>query len=446
MEILIKALQLILSLSILVAFHEAGHFVAARVFKTRVEKFYLFFNPWFSLFKFKYKETEYGLGWLPLGGYVKISGMIDESMDKEQMKKPAEPWEFRAKPAWQRLIIMLGGVSVNLILGFLIYSMVLFTWGEEYIATENLKDGIWVLNPVAEDAGVQTGDKILSIGGEKINRVSDITGKLIYGGNVQVERNGERVSFEIPEDFISKLIDADSKLLFWPRIPFTIAAVSDSSVNVNSGLQIKDQIIAVNGNPIKYYDEYIALGRENRNSEITLKVKREDQMIDISVVLDSAGKMGVAPHLYSYADLKRSNVYEFNIHEYTFLEAIPAGWNKAMNKLNAYVKQFKLIFNPSTGAYKGLGGFGAIGNLFPPTWEWSAFWEITAFLSLILAFMNVLPIPALDGGHVMFLMYEIVTGREANEKFLEYAQIVGMILLLSLLVLANGNDILRALN
>ncbi len=446
MDILIKALQLILSLSILVAFHEAGHFVAARVFKTRVEKFYLFFDPWFSLFKFKYKETEYGIGWLPLGGYVKISGMIDESMDKEQMSKPAEPWEFRSKPAWQRLIIMLGGVTVNLILGFLIYSMVLFAWGEEYIANDSLTDGVWAVSPLAKEVGLQNGDKVISIGGEEIERASSITGSMLYGGLMKVEREGQIVDIQIPEDFISKLLDSEERFITYPRIPFMIAAISDSSENLNSGLQVKDRIVGINGEPIKYFDEFSGISEDLYNQTVTVTVEREGSTLDLPVAVNNDGKLGVEIHLYTYQDLIKGGVYEVNVREYGFLESIPAGWNMAIDKLNAYIKQFKLILNPSTGAYKGLGGFGAIGNLFPATWSWAAFWEITAFLSLILAFMNILPIPALDGGHVMFLMYEIITGREPNEKFLEYAQIVGMILLLSLLVVANGNDILRALN
>jgi regulator of sigma E protease len=444
MEILIKALQLILSLSILVVFHEAGHFVAARIFKTRVEKFYLFFDPWFSIFKFKYKDTEYGMGWLPLGGYVKISGMIDESMDKEQMKEPAKPWEFRSKPAWQRLIIMLGGVTVNLILGFLIYSMLLFAYGEKYIPNENLKDGIWVVDDLASDIGLETGDKILTIDGDDIRRVNDIMPMMLLGKEISVERNGKILSIEIPTDFAGKLVEGENQMLLYPRMPFTLANVPDSALN-SGVIQAKDQILAIGGNQVKYFDQFKGLAEQYANESVSLKVKREDAIIDLTVKVDSAGRIGALPALYGYDDLEKGGVYEFQVYSYGFFESFPAGWDKAMDKLGFYVKQMKLIFNPETGAYKGVGGFGAIGNLFPAEWSWRAFWEITAFLSLILAFMNILPIPALDGGHVLFLTYEIITGRPPSEKFLEYAQIVGMILLLSLLVFANGNDLIKAI-
>ncbi len=443
MDILIKALQLILSLSILVVFHEMGHFVAARVFKTRVEKFYLFFNPWFSLFKFKYKDTEYGIGWLPLGGYVKISGMIDESMDKEQLSKPAEPWEFRSKPAWQRLIIMLGGVTVNLVLGFFIYSVLLFAWGEKYIPNSELKDGVWAINELAEDIGLQTGDKVLSIGGEEIRRVNDIMLEMLVSKEMIVERDGKEVRLTIPENFSGKLVEQKAPMLVYPRMPFTIASVSDASLNLKV-VQAKDRVIAINGHKIKFFDEFAQAAKPYANQEASLTILRDGAEQTIKVQLDSLGRIGVLPAFYSLSDFEKAGVYGVAFHQYGFWESFPAGWNMAMSKLGSYVEQMKLIFNPKTGAYKGVGGFGAIGNLFPAEWSWRSFWEITAFLSLILAFMNVLPIPALDGGHVMFLLYEMISGRPPSEKFLEYAQIVGMVILLSLLVFANGNDIFKA--
>ncbi len=443
MKVLIQIAQLLLSLSILVILHELGHFITARIFKTRVEKFYLFFNPWFALFKIKKGETEYGLGWLPLGGYVKIAGMIDESLDREQLKKPPEPYEFRSKPSWQRLIMMLGGVFVNLILGIVIYSFVLFAWGEKYLPNENLKDGIWCIDSLALEIGLRDGDKIISINDQYPEKYSDIVGELIFGGNVKVLRNGKVTDIEIPKDFVGKLIDKRKGLLLYPRVPFIVLEIPDTSINVNSELRPKDRVIGIENIPIRYYDEYKPITDTLKGKEITIDVLRNDREKSLKVKLSGDGKFEIVAAILSMKELEKLGVYEFNTEKYTFVKAIPAGLMRAKEKLGFYIRQFKLIFNFKTGAYKGLGGFGAIGGLFPPRWEWQAFWEITAFLSLILAFMNILPIPALDGGHVMFLLYEIITGRKPGDKFLEYAQIVGMIILLSLLLYANGNDIAR---
>ncbi len=443
MNVLIQISQLLLSLSILVILHESGHFLTAKLFKTRVEKFYLFFNPWFSLFKVKKGDTEYGLGWLPLGGYVKISGMIDESMDKEQLKKPPQPYEFRSKPSWQRLIIMLGGVMVNLIIGILIYSFVLLAWGEKYLPNENLTDGIWCIDSLALDIGLENGDKIISINGEQPDRYSDILGKLIFGGNVQVLRNDREINIDIPEDFVGKLVEKRKGLLIYPRIPFIVAEIPDTSINVNSDLRSKDRVVGIEGIRIKYYDEYKSITDTLKGKEIALDVLRENEEKTIKVRLSDEGLFEITTANLGFKEMEKLNIYKFNTKKFTFLSAIPAGLIKAKEKLGFYIKQFKLIFNFKTGAYKGLGGFGSIGGLFPHVWEWQAFWEITAFLSLILAFMNILPIPALDGGHVTFLLFEIITGRKPGDKFLEYAQITGMIILLSILLYANGNDIVR---
>lgn len=443
MNVLIQISQLLLSLSILVILHESGHFLTAKLFKTRVEKFYLFFNPWFSLFKVKKGDTEYGLGWLPLGGYVKISGMIDESMDKEQLKKPPQPYEFRSKPSWQRLIIMLGGVMVNLIIGILIYSFVLLAWGEKYLPNENLTDGIWCIDSLALDIGLENGDKIISINGEQPDRYSDILGKLIFGGNVQVLRNDREINIDIPEDFVGKLVEKRKGLLIYPRIPFIVAKIPDTSINVNSDLRSKDRVVGIEGIRIKYYDEYKSITDTLKGKEIALDILRENEEKTIKVRLSDEGLFEIKIANMGFKEMEKLNIYKFNTKKFTFLSAIPAGLIKAKEKLGFYIKQFKLIFNFKTGAYKGLGGFGSIGGLFPHVWEWQAFWEITAFLSLILAFMNILPIPALDGGHVTFLLFEIITGRKPGDKFLEYAQITGMIILLSILLYANGNDIVR---
>ena len=443
MNVLIQISQLLLSLSILVILHESGHFLTAKLFKTRVEKFYLFFNPWFSLFKVKKGDTEYGLGWLPLGGYVKISGMIDESMDKEQLKKPPQPYEFRSKPSWQRLIIMLGGVMVNLIIGILIYSFVLLVWGEKYLPNENLTDGIWCIDSLALDIGLENGDKIISINGEQPDRYSDILGKLIFGGNVQVLRNDREINIDIPEDFVGKLVEKRKGLLIYPRIPFIVAKIPDTSINVNSDLRSKDRVVGIEGIRIKYYDEYKSITDTLKGKEIALDILRENEEKTVKVRLSDEGLFEITTAILGFKEMEKLNIYKFNTKQFTFLSAIPAGLIKAKEKLGFYIKQFKLIFNFKTGAYKGLGGFGSIGGLFPHVWEWQAFWEITAFLSLILAFMNILPIPALDGGHVTFLLFEIITGRKPGDKFLEYAQITGMIILLSILLYANGNDIVR---
>jgi regulator of sigma E protease len=443
MKVLIQIAQLLFSLSILVILHELGHFITAKIFKTRVEKFYLFFNPWFSIFKIKKGETEYGLGWLPLGGYVKISGMIDESLDKEQLKKPPEPYEFRSKPSWQRLIIMLGGVFVNLILGIIIYSFVLFTWGEKYLPNENLKDGIWCIDSLALEIGLQDGDKVISINDQYPEKYSDIIGELIFGGNVKVLRDGKEKSMEIPEDFVGKIIEKRKGILLYPRVPFIVLEIPDTSININSELQPKDRVVGIENIPIKYYDEYKPITDTLKGKEITIDVLRDNKEKSLKVKLSEEGKFEIVAAILNMKELEKLNIYEFNTEKYSFIKAIPAGLIRAKEKLGFYIRQFKLIFNFKTGAYKGLGGFGAIGGLFPPRWEWQAFWEITAFLSLILAFMNILPIPALDGGHVMFLLYEIITGRKPGDKFLEYAQIVGMIILLSILLYANGNDIMR---
>lgn len=444
MDTVIKISQLLLSLSILVILHELGHFTFAKLFKTRVEKFYLFFNPWFALFKFKKGETEYGIGWLPLGGYVKISGMIDESMDKEQLSKPAEPWEFRSKPAWQRLLIISAGVIVNFILGFFIYVMVLFAWGEKYMPMDSLPDGVWVMDEVVQKIGIQNGDKIIAIDGKKTERLLDMTGDFFVGKTVSVERNGELINIDLPIDLVNKLIDNKSKLLFYPRMPFIVANIPDSSVNFGSGLKVRDKILAVNDIQIKYFDEFKNVTQQFKNDTVNLLIERDNKTQNISVILDNEGRVGILPAILTINDMDKLGICKLVTQNYTFAEAIPAGINKAYNKLNSYIQQFKLILNPKTGAYKGLGGFGTIGNLFPSVWDWRSFWEITAFLSLILGVMNLLPIPALDGGHILFIIYEMIFRRKPSDKFLEYAQIAGMLLLFTLLIYANGKDIMRA--
>ncbi len=444
MEIFIKIAQLIVSLSILVLLHEMGHFIFARIFKTRVEKFYLFFNPWFSIFKFKRGETTYGLGWLPLGGYVKISGMIDESLDKEAMKQPPKPWEFRSKPAWQRLFIMLGGIMVNLLLGIVIYWMILFVWGDTKLPNSSLTDGIWVTDSLAYDIGLRNGDKIISVNNKEVKYFTDILPEMAFGGTIELERQSEQMQLNLPEDLIGQLVDKKShSFLIAPRMPFIISEIPDSSINIGSGIKPGDRFLQVGEMEVTYFDQFLDAGKKYTDTMVTVRLIRNDSIMNLTARLDSDGKFQVIPALLSYGEMMDMGLYHFDEIHYGFFASIPAGFTMAYEKLILYVKQLGLFFKPETGAYKGLGGFGTITNMFPGQWNWEAFWNMTAFLSLILAFMNILPIPALDGGHVIFLLFEIITGRKPGDKFLEYAQVTGMILLLGLLVAANGNDILR---
>jgi regulator of sigma E protease len=443
MEFLIKAAQLIMSLSILVILHELGHFIPAKLFKTRVEKFYLFFDPWFSLVKKKIGDTEYGIGWLPLGGYVKISGMIDESMDKEQMQKPPESWEFRAKPTWQRLIIMLGGVTVNLLLGIFIYAMVLFAYGSKYLPNENVTDGIWCVSPLAKDLGFETGDKIIAVDDNKPIVFSSVFESLLYAKTVTIVRNGITKQLVLPTDFIAQLLESEERILFAPRIPTIISGFTANSNAKNAGFEKKDRIVSINDVETKYFDQFQLELPQHKGENISVGVNRFGEEILLSVDVTNEGTIGFMPSNLSLNQLEELGIYSLNSATYSFLESLPAGYHLAIKKLGSYINQFKLILSPSTGAYKGLGGFGTIGSLFPGKWHWQSFWEMTAFLSLMLAFMNILPIPALDGGHVMFLLYEMLVGKPAPEKVMEYAQVVGMLFLLSLLVYANGNDLLK---
>lgn len=436
MEILIQASQLILSLSILVTLHELGHFIPARLFKTRVEKFYLFFDPWFSLFKVKKGDTEYGIGWLPLGGYVKISGMIDESMDKEQMKQPPQPWEFRSKPAWQRLIIMVGGVTVNVILGMAIYAMVLFVWGTQYLPTENAIHGVYT-DSSAVSIGLKNGDKILSVDGEKVANFNDIQLKILLedAKTIQVERTGRIEEVIIPEGTIAKMIKNQQPFME-PAVLPQVDQVLENSPAKKAGLQVGDQLLAINGEETPFFQDVVSYLQDHKEETAKIKVLRNGSEIELEATISEEGTLG-----FAIVPLDKQLV--FDTKEYGFFESIPAGIHKAYDSFDNYLKQIKLIFNPETEAYKSLGGFLTIGKAFSPHWDWQRFWSFTAFLSIILAIMNILPIPALDGGHVMFLLYEIITGKKPGDKFMEYAQIIGIIILLSLMILANGNDILR---
>lgn len=443
--ILVKTLQFFLSLSILIVLHELGHFIPAKLFKTRVEKFYLFFDVKFSLFKKKIGETEYGIGWLPLGGYVKISGMIDESMDTEAMKEEPKEWEFRSKPAWQRLIIMLGGVTVNFILAVLIYIGLAYAYGDKYVPADSLKDGVAVLVPeIGDKIGIKTGDRIVAVDGKKVEQFSSIIMELVNGNSFTIERYGRTIEQEIPVDFIATLIEDEEKVRFMsPRVPFIIGDIPPESQNVDSGLQEKDEVIAIADNEIQYFDQGKSILENYKGREIALDVLRDGNVVQIPVMVSDSATIGIYRGLLKFDELEERGLLELRTIKYSFAESIPAGINRGVDILSSYVKQMKKIFNPETGAYKGVGGFAAIGGLFPDTWNWPAFWETTAFISIILAFMNILPIPALDGGHVTFLLYEMVTGRKPSDKFLEYAQMTGFFILIALLLFANGNDVYK---
>jgi regulator of sigma E protease len=444
MEFVIKISQFLLSLSLLIVLHELGHFIPAKLFKTRVEKFYLFFDIKYSLFKKKIGETVYGIGWLPLGGYVKISGMIDESMDKEQMAKPPEPWEFRSKPAWQRLIIMLGGVTVNFILAAIIYIFLAFGYGDIDITADSIEDGYWIENPLLLDYGFKTGDKILEINENKIVNYSDLKKYILEAQVVTIERDGKTQEIKLPEDFLGQLSGSKSRSFFELRYPFIVGKVSDSSLNKSIDLKKNDVILAINGNPLKYFDQVGGRLDSLKNKTVQVELLRGNETISRELKVDNNGKLGIYPG-GNLSDIERLGYYDVIRKEYTFGESIGVGVTRFKEKITDYWMQLKLIFNPSTGAYKGVGGFKAIFDIFPDTWSWPDFWNLTAFLSIMLGVLNLLPIPALDGGHVMFLLYEMVSGRKPSDKFMEYAQMVGFFILIALVLFANGNDVFKAI-
>ncbi|MEH6680828.1 MAG: RIP metalloprotease RseP [Sediminicola sp.] len=444
--ILVQTIQFFLSLSLLIVLHELGHFIPAKLFKTRVEKFYLFFDIKFSLFKKKIGETEYGIGWLPLGGYVKISGMIDESMDTEAMKEPAKPWEFRSKPAWQRLIIMLGGVTVNFVLAVVIYIGMAYAYGDQYIPLNSLKGGVLVSEKaIGDKLGVRTGDKILAVDGEKVENFNSLFLEIVNGNSITIERDGKVFEQAIPVDFIATLLEDEDKVRFLGiRQPFVIQEVSKDSPNQNVDIRKGDEVIAINGEEITYFDEAEALLQKNKGKAVPMTVRRKDGSTKhLRVQITQDATIGVRLGALTMKEYEDRGILSIKTQKYSFLEAIPAGVDKGVTTLSGYVKQLKKVFNPETGAYKGVGGFAAIGGLFQGTWDWQVFWGTTALISIMLAFMNILPIPALDGGHVMFLLYEMVTGRKPSDKFLEYAQMVGFFILIALLLFANGNDLYK---
>ena len=488
MTILIKVLQFFLSLSILIFVHELGHFLAAKAFKTRVEKFYLFFDWGFSLFrckkvngKWRFKffsknvpekytvseyrdaagkkqknyepidlstldpddwgrsdETEYGIGWFPLGGYNKIAGMIDESMDKSQMQQPPQPWEFRSKPAWQRFIIMVAGVFMNVLLAVTIYIGLLAKEGEQYLPTAEVnKYGISV-DSLGYELGLRDGDKILSIDGEYVENFQQIPMQIILdkAKTIKVERNGRDTIINLPEDAVTKLLSSQDANFISFRVPFMVADVINNSAAEKGGLEVGDIIIGINDVETPYYQDFVKNIKQYKNQDITIKVVRDFDTLALAMHLPEEGVIGayLAPI---------STCFDLETKEYSFLQAIPAGFSKTFTELSDYWKQVKLIFNPKTKAYESVGGFISIGKIFPDTWIWSLFWRMTAFLSIALAVMNILPIPALDGGHILFLLFEIITRRKPSDKFMEVSETIGLIIVLGLVILANGNDIIR---
>ncbi|MBR5281604.1 MAG: RIP metalloprotease RseP [Alistipes sp.] len=437
MEILIKVVQFFMSLSLLVAIHEFGHFIVARIFKIRVEKFYIFFDPWFSLCKWKRGDTEYGLGWLPLGGYVKIAGMIDESMDIEQMQAPVQPWEFRAKPAWKRFCVMVAGVVMNILLAMMIYSGIRYTWGESYLANEDVKWG-YNFNATAEAMGFQDGDKVVSIDGTEIDDVNDIRQLLILTESdrtVVVDRAGERVEFTIPfDELVAMRRNKEYEDLYMLRVPFVIDSVAAASA-IEAGLQAGDEVVACNGHSNV---DVVAMTEEilpaHKGDTVVMNILRAGESVVLRVPVNEEGKIGV---------VMKADMFQPRTRTFTLFEAIPAGVNMAVDTIVEYWQQLKLIFQPKTKMYEELGGFISIGNIFPSEWDWARFWSMTAFLSVMLAVLNILPIPGLDGGHALFTLWEMITGKKPSDKFLEVMQYIGLGILLVLVVYANGNDIYR---
>ena len=434
---LIKGLQLLLSLSILIVLHELGHFIPAKIFKTRVEKFYLFFDVKFSLFKKKIGETVYGIGWLPLGGYVKISGMIDESMDTEHLIKEPQPWEFRSKPSWQRLIIMLGGVTVNLILGFLIYMMILFVWGKNTLDQKDLPSGLYY-SELAKSIGFESGDEILSVDGKNLDNILDVN-KYLFLRDVSVisvkKTNGTRIDLKIPKNIGTKMMNSGDLRPVSINLPSIIDSIIPNSIAEKISLKKGDKIIGTTAKKFQGLFDFREFISDNALNSFNLIYEREKRLDTVNVNLNTDGKLGI----YNLTDFD----IKFKTEKLGIFESISQGFYMGYWTLYDYIVQFKYVFSKK-GASQ-LGGFGAIGSLFPATWDWEGFWSSTALISIILAFMNLLPIPALDGGHVMFLIYEIISGRKPNDKFMEYAQIFGFFLLMSLVLYANGNDIYRAL-
>ena len=444
MEFFIKISQFLLSLSFLIVLHELGHFIPAKLFKTRVEKFYLFFDVKYSLFKKKIGETVYGIGWLPLGGYVKISGMIDESMDTEQMKQDPQPWEFRSKPSWQRLIIMLGGVTVNFLIALVVYIVMAFVYGSFDVVAQSVRGGYLIKNDVLKELGLENGDQILRINDNDIVNFSDIKRYILETQTMTIKREGELQTISFPTDFLGQLSGSKSRGLVDFRTPIIFDRFSEQSVNSALDIQTGDVFVSLDGQPAQFQDQLVPLLETLKGQQVELIVSRDGVELSRPVQITAQGNLGFYYNVLM-EDFEAAGFLKSFKKTYSFSESITAGSNRFVSQISAYWTQLKLIFSPSTGAYKGVGGFKAIFDIFPDTWSWETFWNITAFLSIMLAVLNLLPIPALDGGHVMFLLYEVVSGRKPKDKFLEVAQTVGFFILIALVLFANGNDIFKAL-
>lgn len=436
MDILIKVAQLIVCLSILVIIHEFGHFIFAKMFGARVEKFYLFFNPWFSLFKRKIGETEYGIGWVPFGGYVKISGMIDESMDKEAMKQEPKSYEFRSKKAWQRLLIMVGGVLMNLLLAFAIYTGMSYHYGESYIANKDVKDG-YQFSELAQEIGFINGDKIVSINGEQYESYFDILQAVIFEGEseVVVERAGNLFTVSVDKKHVSRMLKDGSLITL--RVPFNVDSVAPSSAAQIAGIVKGDSLVAVDSIEKRYRDEFIEVFKSRAGDTISLTVIRNQEPVILTLAIPDSSIIG------TYSATNPALYYPVTEKKFTILESFPQGFKRAGAQIDNYFKQLGLIFSPETEAYKSVGSVIAMGSFFPAEWDWFRFWNITALFSIMLAVLNILPIPALDGGHVVFLLYEVITRRKPSDKFMEVAQTIGMILLFGLIIITMGNDIIK---
>ena len=443
LDILIRILQLLLSLTILVTIHELGHYLAAKAFGARVDKFYIFFNPRFSLFKKKIGETEYGIGWLPLGGYCKIAGMVDESMDTEALKSEPQPWEYRSKPAWQRLIIIVAGVVMNVVLAWFIYSMMTYKYGETYIATRDVKDGIAITDStLASTIGLRPGDRIVSIDGKEYENFFDTYSAILLGSQLTVQRQGRDTTLTIPVDFIDTFKDYDSPYFYYPRVPMIVAAVPDSSINAHCGLRPGDRIVSISGTPVPFFDQAKEVLRSHASGNVLLEVHRADTTLFLGAKVSPQGQLGIINDL-SPQTLIRLEILPVTEKQYGFFAALGRGVGVTGEKIANYWAQVKKLVNPESGAYKSVGSVITMGSLFPPVWDWTAFWQLTAFLSIMLAVINILPIPALDGGHAVFILYEMITRRQPSEKVLEWAQMVGFVILILIMVLAFGNDIVR---
>ena len=436
MSIVYQALQFILSISLLVLIHELGHFMFARIFKIKVEKFYLFFNPWFSLFKYTSKKTgtEYGLGWLPLGGYCSIAGMVDETKKADQLAAEPQEWEYRSKPAWQRLLVIVGGVLFNTIGAFVIYSAMLGFWGKEYIPAKNAVYG-YQFSEVAKEIGFKNGDKILDVDGKPVKTLSDISHMILLekAAYAKVQRGDSSLTVYIPADFTQRLLASNTSVLMVERFPFVIENVQKGMAAEKAGLQKGDSLISIDNVPIGIFQDFVEVSKKFAGKTAEVCYKRAGQIRTGSLHIDSNGKLGVYTNPFDFIKTEKET--------YSVLAAIPAGIKMGYSTLTNYVKQLKIVFTKE-GA-KNLGGFGTMASLYEKTWDWRSFWRTTALLSIILAVMNILPIPALDGGHLLFILFEMITGKKPNDKFLEYAQMVGFSLLILLLLYANGNDILR---